>query len=166
MKDQDLIKDIKPVSPTMKWAKKYIFNKYFITIFAFLVWMVFFDSTSFLVINEMNGEIKKYEKQLAYYKSEYEKNDQFYKKLIALRKSATLISQGSYKAAYQDSEHIYAFIREDEGRRLLVVNNFSNQVVDFSLMPDFKYGQILVNNYDDYTGNSLQPYQSIAFLSE
>ena len=91
---------------------------------------------------------------------------QFYKKLIALRKSDTLISQGNYKAAYQDSEHIYAFIREDEGRKLLVVNNFSNQVVDFNLMPDFKHHQILVNNYTEYTENSLQPYQSIAFLCD
>lgn len=82
MKDENLIKEIKPVSPTMKFIRKYILNKYFITIFAFLVWMIFFDSTSFLVINEMNGEINKYEKQLAYYKAEYEKNDQFYKKLM------------------------------------------------------------------------------------
>ncbi len=96
MKDQDLIKDIKPVSPTMKWAKKYIFNKYFITIFAFLVWMVFFDSTSFLVINEMNGEIKKYEKQLAYYKSEYEKNDQFYKKLMNNKEEKEKFARENY----------------------------------------------------------------------
>lgn len=82
MKDENLIKEIKPVSPTMKFIRKYILNKYFITIFAFLVWMIFFDSTSFLVINEMNGEINKYEKQLAYYKAEYEKNDQFYIKLM------------------------------------------------------------------------------------
>lgn len=79
---EELIKDIKPSSPTMKFFKKYILNKYFITIIAFLVWMVFFDSTSFLVINEMNQEISKYENQLSYYKSEYEKNDKFYKKLM------------------------------------------------------------------------------------
>ena len=96
MKGQDLIKDIKPVSPTMKWAKKYIFNKYFVTIFAFLVWMVFFDSTSFLVINEMNGEIKKYEKQLAYYKSEYEKNDQFYKKLMNNKEEKEKFARENY----------------------------------------------------------------------
>ncbi len=44
--------------------------------------MVFFDSTSFLVINELNGEINKYEEQLDYYKTEYKKNDDFYKKLM------------------------------------------------------------------------------------
>ncbi len=79
---EELIKEIKPQSKSVKFIRKNILNKYFITIFLFLVWMIFFDSTSFLVINEMNGEVNKYEEQLAYYKSEYKKNDDFYKKLM------------------------------------------------------------------------------------
>ena len=79
---EDLIKEIKPKSTRYKFLQKYFVNKYFVTIFLFLVWMVFFDSTSFLVINELNGEVNKYENQLAYYQTEYEKNDQFYKKLM------------------------------------------------------------------------------------
>lgn len=79
---EDLIKEIKPRSPKFKFFQKYILNKYFVTIFLFLGWMVFFDSTSFLVINELNGEVNKYQDQLAYYKAEYQKNDEFYKKLM------------------------------------------------------------------------------------
>ncbi|QDP86446.1 septum formation initiator family protein [Chryseobacterium sp. SNU WT5] len=79
---EDLIKEIKPKSAKFKFLQKYVVNKYFVTIFLFLVWMVFFDSTSFLVINELNGEVNKYEQQLAYYQSEYQKNDEFYKKLM------------------------------------------------------------------------------------
>ncbi|WP_292008678.1 septum formation initiator family protein, partial [Chryseobacterium sp.] len=82
MAEKDLIKDIKPKSETLKVLQKYVLNKYVITIFLFLVWMIFFDKTSFLVINELNGEINKYEDQLEYYKSEYKKNDDFYKKLM------------------------------------------------------------------------------------
>lgn len=82
MEQQDLIKDIKPQPPVWKFLRRYILNKYFITVFLFLVWMVFFDSTSFLVINELNQEIRKYEDQLQYYKEEYQKNDAFYKKLM------------------------------------------------------------------------------------
>ena len=80
--EEDLIKDIQPASQTWKFFRKYILNKYFITITSFLVWMIFFDSTSFLVINELNQEVGKYEKQLDYYKTEYEKNDKFFKKLM------------------------------------------------------------------------------------
>lgn len=79
---KELIKEIKPKSASFKLIQKYFLNKYSITILLFLGWMVFFDSTSFLVINEMNGEINKYEKQLTYYKEEYQKNDAFYKKLM------------------------------------------------------------------------------------
>lgn len=77
-----LIKDIQPKSKFAKWVAKYVFNKYTITVVAFLVWMTLFDSTSFLVIRELNREIDKYEKQLDYYQSEYEKNDAFYKRLM------------------------------------------------------------------------------------
>ncbi len=81
--DQDeLIKDIKPTTQTWKFVRKYILNKYSVTVALFLLWMTFFDSTSFLVINELNGDISKYEKQLQFYKDEYKKNDDFYKKLM------------------------------------------------------------------------------------
>ncbi len=82
MAEKNIIKDIQPKSETLKFIQKYFLNKYFITIFLFLAWMIFFDKTSFLVIHELNGEISKYEDQLDYYKSEYKKNDDFYKKLM------------------------------------------------------------------------------------
>lgn len=82
MEQENLIKDIKPAPPALRFIRRYILNKYIITIVLFLVWMIFFDSTSFLVINELNQEIKKYEQQLDYYKTEYKKNDDFYKKLM------------------------------------------------------------------------------------
>ena len=88
----------------------------------------------------------------------------FYKQLIALRKSDELIAEGSYQAVYQDSDTIYGFIREFEDRKLLVLNNFSNQVVNFDIVTEFKNSEILINNYSDYTENSLHPYQAIAFL--
>ena len=79
---EELIKPIQKRTSKMTFAKKYLMNKYFITIFLFLVWMSFFDNTSWLVIRDLNREINKYEEQLDFYKNEYEKNDQFYKKLM------------------------------------------------------------------------------------
>lgn len=79
---KELIKEIKQKSPALKFLQKYVINKYFVTVFLFLIWMVFFDNTSFLVVNELNGEIKKYTEQLDYYKKEYKKNDDFYRKLM------------------------------------------------------------------------------------
>lgn len=82
MEKENLIRDIKPASRGLRILRRFVLNKYAITLALFIVWMTFFDSTSFLVINELNQEINKYEKQLTYYKSEYTKNDSFYKKLM------------------------------------------------------------------------------------
>lgn len=79
---EELIKNINKKSSKFKFFRTYIFNKYVLTFIVFLVWMIFFDSTSFLVINELNNDISHYKNQLNYYKSEYEKNNNFYQKLM------------------------------------------------------------------------------------
>lgn len=80
--EEELIKDIKPKSPILKWIRRYILNKYVATILGFLVWIIFFDSNSFLVINDLNETVDRYQKQLDYYQSEYKKNNDFYQKLM------------------------------------------------------------------------------------
>ncbi|RNA62539.1 septum formation initiator family protein [Chryseobacterium nematophagum] len=104
MPAKKLIKDIQPKSETVKFIQKYIVNKYTITICLFLVWMVFFDKTSFLVIHELNGEISKYEDQLEYYKAEYEKNDRFYKKLMNNKSEKEKYARENYFMKKPDEE--------------------------------------------------------------
>lgn len=104
MEENKLIKDIQPKSETFKIIQKYILNKYTITIGMFLVWMIFFDKTSFLVINELNGEISRYEDQLEYYKKEYEKNDTFYKKLMNNKEEKEKYARENYFMKKPDEE--------------------------------------------------------------
>lgn len=79
---EELIQDIKRRPPFQRFLQKYLWNRYTITGLVFLVWMIFFDNTSWLVLHELNQEIDKYTQQVAYYKQEYEKNDAFYQKLM------------------------------------------------------------------------------------
>jgi trehalose-6-phosphate hydrolase len=88
----------------------------------------------------------------------------FYKEMIKLRKAEKIISEGSYKAALQNSESIYAFIREYANQKLLVLNNFAQHAVDFELPKGFENAEVFINNYDSYEKNSLKPYQSVALL--
>ncbi len=104
MKENKLIKDIRPKSETLRLIQKYVLNKYTITIGLFLVWMIFFDKTSFLVINELNGEISRYEEQLEYYKKEYEKNDTFYKKLMNNKSEKEKYARENYFMKKPDEE--------------------------------------------------------------
>jgi trehalose-6-phosphate hydrolase len=86
----------------------------------------------------------------------------FYQNLIQLRKSEAIISDGSYQAAYQDSEHVYAFIREHGNQKMLVLNNFANQPIAIDVLSEFKDAEVFVNNYDNFDGQYLQPHQSVA----
>ncbi len=52
-----------------RWFKV-LGNKYVLVIFAFGIWMLFFDSNSWLVQRELSGEIKKLKSNKAYYQTE------------------------------------------------------------------------------------------------
>lgn len=90
----------------------------------------------------------------------------FYQNLIRLRKTMPIISDGDYVAAYRESDAIYAFERTLGAQRLLVLNNFANTQTSYELLAEFADGQILVNNYADFSPTTLQPYQSVAILIE
>lgn len=93
----------------------------------------------------------------------------FYQKLIRLRKEMPLIAQGSYQAALTDSDKIYAFEREYEGQKLLVLNNFFAETVELDLPSLYQAGTVLISNYEkvDLTDKILlKPYQTVAILAE
>lgn len=79
---EELIHDIKKRPAYQRILRKYLWNRYVLAAVIFLVWMIFFDNTSWLVLRELNEEIDKYSQQVEYYKKEYERNDAFYQKLM------------------------------------------------------------------------------------
>ena len=66
-----------------------------------------------------------------------------YKKLIALRKEYDIIAYGSFLPILEEDREIFAYIREYNKERLLIINNFYGREVDFKLpdnisMEDYK----------------------------
>ena len=89
----------------------------------------------------------------------------FYQDLIRLRKEMPIISEGSYKPAFEDSQQIYAFERQYEDEKLLVLNNFYATEVEIELPAPYQNGQILISNYEDVEVSEkilLKPYQTLA----
>lgn len=89
----------------------------------------------------------------------------FYQDLIRLRKEMPIISEGSYKPAFEDSKQVYAFERQYEDEKLLVLNNFYATEVEIDLPIDYQNGQILILNYEDVEVSEkilLKPYQTLA----
>lgn len=89
----------------------------------------------------------------------------FYQNLIRLRKEMPIISEGSYKPAFEDSKQVYAFERQYEDEKLLVLNNFYATEVEIDLPVVYQNGQILLSNYEDVEVSEkilLKPYQTLA----
>ena len=89
----------------------------------------------------------------------------FYQDLIRLRKEMPIISEGSYKPAFEDSKQVYAFERQYEDQKLLVLNNFYDTEVEIDLPVAYQNGQILLSNYEDAEVSEkilLKPYQTLA----
>ena len=91
----------------------------------------------------------------------------FYQDLIQLRKALPLIAEGDYKAAYQDSDKVYAFERQLDNQKLLVLNNFFPEEVTIQLPANYQTGKVLISNYDEVElaeNLVLQPYQTLAIV--
>ncbi|WP_172934579.1 alpha,alpha-phosphotrehalase [Streptococcus sp. 2106] len=89
----------------------------------------------------------------------------FYQDLIRLRKEMPIISEGNYKPAFEDSKQVYAFERQFEDQKLLVLNNFYATEVEIDLPVAYQNGQILISNYEDAEVSEkilLKPYQTLA----
>ncbi|HFI0517869.1 TPA: alpha,alpha-phosphotrehalase [Streptococcus suis] len=89
----------------------------------------------------------------------------FYQELIRLRKELPIISEGDYRAAYHESNKVYAFERLLNGEKLLVLNNFFPEEVEIELMDNYVKGKVLISNYPDSNLGktiTLKPYQAVA----
>ncbi len=88
----------------------------------------------------------------------------YYKKLISLRKNNKVIVYGDYKDIYFDDSNIFAYERNYNGDRIIIINNFSNRSSSIHL--DYNIKEILLSNYNIEslnTSKELKPYESIVF---
>ncbi|MEK7552037.1 MAG: alpha-amylase family glycosyl hydrolase [Patescibacteria group bacterium] len=82
-----------------------------------------------------------------------------YKELIHLRNNSIVLKLGSYKSLKTKSPDIFSYVREREGKRILVILNFSDNQIEEPLPPNkFK---VLVSTDkerkqgEDISGNSI-----------
>ncbi len=89
----------------------------------------------------------------------------YYKKLISLRKQHEIVVYGDYRLLLPEDEEIYAYERSLEGKKLLVVCNFSEKTKKFDFSEVSK-GEIIIKNYSDFSfeNNELKPFEALAIL--
>ncbi|MCC3358433.1 alpha,alpha-phosphotrehalase [Bacillus sp. REN16] len=103
-----------------------------------------------------------------------DKNSVFYhyQKLIKLRKEYDIITYGDYELLLEDDPQIFAYVRNGENEKLLVVNNFYGKEATFEIPGSIELENhttdLLISNYGDSQtdiskGISLRPYESVVY---
>jgi oligo-1,6-glucosidase len=99
----------------------------------------------------------------------------YYRRLIALRKSRPVIVYGDHELLLPGDERLYAYRRRHEGETLLVLCNFSRETADLyppALVPagvsGLDGGTLLIANYsaEERRPGSLLPWEARVYLFE
>lgn len=95
-----------------------------------------------------------------------------YKALIKFKKENEVAIYGDYKEHYKNSDKLYVYERNYKGKRLLVINSFSDESVPFEAPKgfDLEKGTPVLCNYANTTvqgnGFKLRPYESRVYVFE
>ena len=82
----------------------------------------------------------------------------YYRKLIALRKEHPVIVYGNYELLLADSEELFVYTRTLEEKKLLVVCNFTDSEVPFSIPEAFVGADCLIANRVERGGEAESRY--------
>lgn len=89
----------------------------------------------------------------------------FYRKLIRLRKEERILTDGKYEPLLADDPAVFAYTRENEDSRLLVICNFTDQQAHYELDESWENGEVLLSNEKQtLTQGILQPYGAYMVL--
>ena len=91
----------------------------------------------------------------------------YYKKLIALRKENPVMVYGKYEPLLEDSEELFVYTRTLDNEKLLIVCNFTDQDVAFTMPEEFTGRSCLIANMEnDYSKNNItvKPYESFVLV--
>lgn len=96
----------------------------------------------------------------------------YYKKLLKIRNGNQLIIYGDYKEHNKSSKYLWVYERNYEGKKLLVVSNFSEKAVHFTAPSglDLSKAKLLIGNYAQCellsNGFTARPWETRTYLFE
>lgn len=86
----------------------------------------------------------------------------YYQKLIGLRHEEAILTEGSYRLLLPEHEQLFAYEREWQGERWLVVANLTEQEVLTGELAEYWYPswETVISNYPEVTAEGLRPYEA------
>ena len=82
----------------------------------------------------------------------------WYRKLLAFRKSSDILINGSYREIMPESEEVFAFVREKDGKEIITLANFSQNAV--KIPEDLVKRDILFSSESEFTQSELKPLEA------
>ena len=85
----------------------------------------------------------------------------YYRKLVKLRKTEPILTEGRYIPVLEEDENIFAYIRESEEEKLLVLCNFRGKEAVYDLPRLWEGQEVLISNYhEEGAFGVLRPYEA------
>lgn len=83
----------------------------------------------------------------------------YYRKLLKFRKEHEVCIYGDFKLHYKSSKKLFVYERNYEGKRMLVINSFTEEPVNFTAPAGFNLskGELVLSNYE-VKDNSLNAF--------
>ena len=85
----------------------------------------------------------------------------YFKILIKLRKSSDVLIYGKYTLLDQNNPKVYAYTRELNGKKMLILLNFTSQEADYKVDLDLSRTKKILGNYSTPFATKLKPYEAV-----
>lgn len=91
-----------------------------------------------------------------------------YKKLISLKKNSKTLTHGEFKLVFEDDKHVFAYLRELDNERYLILSNLSEHEKKLNLSEfNIKNEDIVLSNYKiiekDLKEFIVRPFESVVY---
>ena len=92
----------------------------------------------------------------------------FYRKAVSLRKWLAVVRKGNYQEFDRMNPWLYTYAREMKGQKILVVCSFTEKNISFRFPKGFnsRSAKLILQNYANASGTTLQPYETRVYLWE
>lgn len=88
----------------------------------------------------------------------------YFRKMVQLRKDNPVITQGSYTLLDRDNPNVFVFLRELDGKKIMVALNFTSKTTYFKTEIDLSKTKLISTNYKEANfpiENSLRPFEAL-----
>lgn len=88
----------------------------------------------------------------------------YFRKMQRLRKENEVLVYGKFNLVDPNNSDVFAYTRELNGKKLLVLLNFSKSIASVTTGIDISKAKVLINNYSAASSNgTLKPFEAIVF---